>query len=112
MSTQFVTRITTLSHRAELGFAPNYTASGTRRRGFQQIGILPASFHQIQYLRAVISAALRLCSASGTRRLFGVLLAGCLPSLPSAKEFPLLFGHFVGTARPSDFDSNLSLKLP
>src|SRR5258705_89900 len=29
-------------------------------------------------------------------------LVGRLPSMPSANGFPLLFGHFVGTVRPSD----------
>src|SRR5712664_182563 len=29
-------------------------------------------------------------------------LVGRLPSMPSANGFPFLFGHFVGTVRPSD----------
>src|ERR1700730_2946957 len=29
--------------------------------------------------------------------------------MPSASGFPLLFGHFVGTARPSDFPSTCML---
>jgi hypothetical protein len=37
------------------------------------------------------------------------LLQGRLPSAPSASGFPLLFGHFVGTARPSDFPSTCML---
>jgi hypothetical protein len=36
-------------------------------------------------------------------------LAGRLPSRPSASGFPLLFGQFVGTARPSDFPSTCML---
>src|SRR2546429_5881284 len=36
-------------------------------------------------------------------------LAGRLPSMPSASGYPLLFGHFVGTVRPSDFPSTCML---
>src|SRR6267378_2454928 len=36
-------------------------------------------------------------------------LVGRLPSMPSASGFPLLFGHFVGTSRPSDFPSTCML---
>jgi hypothetical protein len=36
-------------------------------------------------------------------------LAGRLPSAPSASGFPLLFRHFVSTARPSDFPSTYML---
>src|SRR5258707_2283528 len=36
-------------------------------------------------------------------------LVGRLPSMPSANGFPLLFGHFVGTVRPSDSPSTCML---
>src|ERR1700687_1224250 len=36
-------------------------------------------------------------------------LVGRLPSAPSANGFPLLFGHFVGTVRPSDSPSTCML---
>jgi hypothetical protein len=35
--------------------------------------------------------------------------AGRLPSMPSVSGFPLLFRHFVGTSRPSDFPSTCML---
>jgi hypothetical protein len=38
----------------------------------------------------------------GRGRLPDVLLGGCLPPMPSASGFPLLFGHFVGSTQPSD----------
>src|SRR3989442_9115185 len=36
-------------------------------------------------------------------------LVGRLPSMPSANGFPRLFGHFVGTVRPSDSPSTCML---
>src|SRR5882757_6849871 len=36
-------------------------------------------------------------------------LVGRLPSMPSASGLPLLFAHFVGTSRPSDFPSTCML---
>src|SRR5882762_3365584 len=36
-------------------------------------------------------------------------LVGRLHSMPSANGFPLLFGHFVGTVRPSDSPSTCML---